>query len=58
MTTYEGQCHCGQTTWTTKIPEEKHILWHVHLCLVGESPSRFRVLANPIYAVIAMPAKF
>jgi len=26
---YDGKCHCGQTTWTVKLDKEqsKHILW-------------------------------
>ncbi|KAG9778580.1 hypothetical protein KCU88_g4237, partial [Aureobasidium melanogenum] len=34
MAPYEGQCHCGQTTWTVEIPEEKHILCHCGACKI------------------------
>ena len=32
MPKYQGHCHCGQTTWTAEILEEKHVLCDCGAC--------------------------
>ncbi|QDS70552.1 hypothetical protein FKW77_010422 [Venturia effusa] len=36
MTSYNGKCHCGQTTWTVELKpdQQKHILCHCDTCKI------------------------